>query len=97
MAKALEYPIVFKALLHGGYICDECSTMGRSVYSVFAKDDNYPTENRKIGHITERQFVALYGILDPHPTAVTRKDKYGNIYHFYVLTPPLTSTKEVQP
>lgn len=92
MAKALEFPIVFKALLTSGHICECHKNNGRTKYTVHA---DHPL---CLGHITENQFRQLIANDVIQPTdGKAKKDKYGNLYYFYTLALPNTSTKEVQP
>lgn len=92
MAKALEYPVVFKALLNGGHICESYTNNGRThKYTVHA---HHPL---CLGHITEKQFRQLISndtinLRNDCP----KKDKYGNLYFFYTLALPNTSDQEVQ-
>lgn len=93
MAKALEYPVVFKALLTGGHICESHRNNGRATkYTVHA---HHPL---CLGHITEQQFRQLIAkdVIRPID-GKAKKDKYGNLYYFYTLALPNTSIKEVQP
>lgn len=55
MAKALDYPVAFKALLDGGHICEREPVVGAVKYTV------HPGSGPLcLGHITERQLVELY-------------------------------------
>lgn len=80
MAKALEYPVVFKSLLEGGHICAiNFSNRNHKEYSVHVP-------NKKVGHITEKQFRSLidYNLISMKPMS-PNKDKYGNLYYYYAL------------
>lgn len=77
MAKALNYPAVFKALLEGGHICEREPITGRCKWTVSVLQ-------RTIGHITEMQFQDLYnaGLLHHENT---RHAKNGDALNYYVL------------
>lgn len=81
MAKALEYPVVFKALLDGGYITSTHYVQRKTEYKVFQKTERTA---RMVGHITEKQFDALVAQRVIKPTSQNR-DKWGNIINFYEL------------
>lgn len=93
MARALDYPPVFKALLTGGHICEFYKNNGQShKYTVHA---HHPL---CLGHITDQQFRQLIAndVIQPIESKA-KKDKYGNLYYFYILAHPDASTKEAQP
>lgn len=83
MAKALEYPAVFKALLRGGHICRTEPVMGTTRYTVAISSPYKIPEH--IGHITERQFGELgrNSIIKPLPGIRTAKD--GSVLTYWVL------------
>ena len=52
MAKALEYPAIFKVLLNGGYICKSVPVTRKAEYELYLHGDY-------VGHITQNQFEQL--------------------------------------
>ena len=93
MAKALEYPVVFKALLSGGHICESYTNNGRThKYTVHA---HHPL---CLGHITEKQFrLLIANSIIYLRDGKAKKDKYENLHYFYTLAFSDTSAQEVQP
>lgn len=77
MAKALEYPTVFRALLDGGHICEREPLAGPPKWTV-------SVNLRTIGHITEKQFTDMYkaGLIN---NTNTRHDKSGAALNYYTL------------
>lgn len=90
MAKALEYPVVFKALLEDGHICAIAfSNNSRTEYTVHVSNVSI-----KLGHITEKQFQSLVqnGLIVPGINP-SNKDKYGNLYTYYRLPYKITGVE----
>lgn len=83
MAKAMDFIDVFKVLLEGGYIVEIFpSGPGCVKFSVHTSGKHW---NPAVGHITEKQHAALCKKNIIHFSGREAKDKYGNIYCYYVL------------
>jgi len=82
MAKALDYPVVFKALLDGGDICRILLT-GKEIAKITV---HTPARSTSVGHITENQFIQLLenNIIELEEQPV-QSDKYGNMYSYYTI------------
>ncbi len=83
MAQSLEYPVVFKALIDGGHICETHLSDGRA----WRYTMHCPTRQTYcLGHITPKQFRQLQSNriiheVRPEPSV----DKGGNVYFYYRL------------
>ena len=84
MAKALDYPVVFKTLMDCGYICAKIHPLRKTVYEVFC-DQGHQSPAKKVGHITEHQFDELTSHSILYERHLCAEDKYGNIYRYYIL------------
>lgn len=85
MAKALEYPVIFKTLLDGGYICEVQSVLRNYKYELY-RLEIFPQPNKYVGHITPKQFDELVsqGIIGWNGMP-NMKDKSGAVSISYGL------------
>ena len=83
MALSLEYPVVFKALMDGGHICETHPSGGRTWrYTVHCPARHYSS----LGHITPKQFRQLQANRIIHETRPEPSvDKGGNVHFYYRL------------
>ena len=86
MAKALEYPAIFKVLLDGGYICESQQAARRSTAYELYQPDSSPRPAKYVGHITQKQFeqLAHHGVIGWSGWP-NRMDKYGTVTIYYGL------------
>lgn len=85
MARALEYPAIFKALLNGGYICERQPVVRKAEYELY-QPERSPSPSKRVGHITPKQFeqLAHHGIIEWNGWP-NRTDKYGTVIVSYGL------------
>lgn len=85
MAKALEYPVIFKTLLDGGYICEVQPVLRSYKYKLYRLEP-FPQPNKYVGHITPKQFDELVsqGIIEWNGMP-NMKDKCGTVSISYGL------------
>ena len=73
-----------RILLDEGYIAEKCPNTGKMrKYTVHKKNEIWGISP----HITPKQFDELYSAGVIEHTHEDKKDKYGNIINFYVLSP----------
>ncbi len=81
MAKAMEYPAVFKALLDGGVIFRDRPVCRKEEYEVYL-------DSNVVGHITGNQFKQLINIIDSDHECQWI-DKHGTVTRLFHLYIPL--------
>lgn len=85
MARALEYPAIFKALLNGGHIRRIRPLCRKAEYDLWQPERN-SFSTKYVGHITQNQFEQLssHDIIewDGWPSG---RDKHGTVTSLYYL------------
>ncbi len=85
MANALKYPVIFKTLLDGGYICEAQTVLRNYQYKLY-RIEPFSQPSKYVGHITPRQFneLASQGIIEWNGM-VNWNDKSGTVSISYGL------------